>query len=263
MAIIHHHPQCTKLLTAILICFLSLAASFARAETAPEQRAREILAKIDDLWRADSSHGILAMQVKTEHYTRTVRMESWTKGRDYSLVRILAPIKELGTATLKAGNNIYTYLPKTDRTIRLTSGMMMGSWMGSHFTNDDLVKESRLADDYQPVITFEGLKDGEAVLEFTLHPHEDAPVVWSRIVITIRAEDYLPLQSLYYDEDQALVRTLRFEKIKELGGRQLPTVMRMVPEENPTEYTELVYESLDFDIALADSFFSLIELRRK
>lgn len=226
-------------------------------------RARRILRTVDDLWRGQSSHGILSMRVRTVHYTRSIRLEGWSKGKDLSLVRIIEPLKERGTATLKAGTSIYTYLPQTDRTIRLTSGMMMGSWMGSHFTNDDLVKESRLEEDYDPVITFEGERDGRSVLEFTLIPKPQAAVVWGKVVITVRAQDYIPLTSLYYDEDMALVRTMTFSKIKEMGGRRIPTVLRVVPSDKPGEYTELVYERMTFNLHLDDAMFSLAELRRK
>ncbi len=226
-------------------------------------RAYEILEKVDDLWRSTSSHGVIRMQVKTAHYTRNLRMESWSKGKDMSLVRILEPLKEKGTVSLKSGNNLYTYLPKTDRTIRLTSSMMLGSWMGSHFTNDDLVKESRLSEDYNPEIVFEGKREGQDVIEFALLPKPDAPVVWGKILITVRAEDYLPIKSLYYDEDGELVRTLTFSDLQEMGGRLLPAVLHMVPEDKPDEYTELVYEQIEFGIDLSDSFFSLLQLRRQ
>jgi hypothetical protein len=232
------------------------------AETS-RQRAHRILAEIDDLWRADSSSSVLSMKVVTAHYTRTVRMECWTLGKDKSLVRIVSPLKERGTITLKSGNAVYTYLPKTDRTIRLTSSMMLGSWMGSHFTNDDLVKESRLAEDYDPEIVFEGERDGRRIIMFALIPKPEAPVVWGKIVTTVLADGYLPLLSLYYDEDGVLARTITFSDIKEMGGRRLPAVMRVVPADKPGEFTEMVYEKITFGLNLDDSFFSLQELRRR
>jgi len=202
------------------------------------------------------------MVVKTEHYTRTMTMENWTKGKEMSLVRILSPLKEKGTVSLKNENTMYTYLPKTDRVIRLTTGMMMGSWMGSHFTNDDLVRESRLSEDYDPQILYEGVRDGENIIEFALVPKPDAPVVWGRIVITVRTGDLLPLASFYFDEDMVLARTLTFSDIREMGGRLIPAVMHMVPADKPEEYTELIYERIEFDIELPDSLFSLMQLRR-
>jgi len=239
------------------------AAAFPDNPPTASEKALRILREIDDLYRSTSSFSNLTMQVQTKHYTRTVRMAGWSKGKEKSLVKILYPLKEKGTTTLKSGSNIYTYLPKTDRTIRLTSGMMMASWMGSHFTNDDLVKESRLADDYDPAITFEGQRDGLQIIDFTLIPKPDAPVVWGKIILTIRATDHLPLLSRYFDEDATLARTLFFSSIKNLGGRDVPTVLRVVPADKQEEYTELIYEDINFDIELDDSFFSLMQLRRK
>ncbi|MBU0484291.1 MAG: outer membrane lipoprotein-sorting protein [Proteobacteria bacterium] len=254
----------------IILCFLifGIVLSFfsgpsSAAEKDSVARARQILEEVDDLWRADSSRSIVTMQVKTANYTRSVRMENWSKGKDQSLVRIISPLKEKGTATLKSGNSVYTYLPKTDRTIRLTSSMMMGSWMGSHFTNDDLVKESRLSDDFDPDITFEGIREGRKVIEFTLVPKPDAPVVWGKIVTTVTDSDHLPINSLYFDEDMVLMRSIVFSRIEMMGGRLLPKVLRVLPADKEGEYTELIYEEISFGIDLPDSFFSLISLRRR
>ncbi len=225
-------------------------------------RAKKILREIDDLWRGDSSHGRFSMHVKTRHYTRSLQMEGWSKGTEQTLMRILKPLKEKGTATLKSGTTIYSYLPRTDRTIRLTSGMMMGSWMGSHFTNDDLVKESRMEEDYIPTISFEGLRDGKQVMIFELKPKAEAAVVWGKLELMVTKPDYLPVYEKFYDEDLKLARTMTFSDIKLLAGRQRPAVMRLTPADKPDEHTEFVYESLQFNVRLNDNFFSLANLKR-
>lgn len=232
-------------------------------EPASGQRATEILRQVDDLWRGDSSFAVVTMRVKTAHYTRTMKMDGWSKGKEKTLMRITSPLKEKGTATLKSGNNIFSYLPRTDRTIRLTSGMMMGSWMGSHFTNDDLVKESRREDDYGAIISFEGERDGVPVLEFTLTPKADAAVVWGKVVLRLQAKDHIPITEVYYDEDMAVARTFTFSKLKQMAGRLRPAVMRVVPADKPEEFTELHYETLELNIPLSDSFFSLANLKRR
>lgn len=228
-----------------------------------QERTTYILNKIDDLWRGESSFAVLSMQVKTKHYTRTMRMEGWSKGKEKTLFRVLEPLREKGTITLKSDNHIYTYLPKTDRTIRLTSGMMMGSWMGSHLTNDDLVKEARLEEDYDAVISFEGSRDGVNVIEFTLTPKPDAPVVWGRLMLRVMADGYMPLEERYYDEDMLLARTFTFSDMKMLGGRERPSVLRVIPEDKPDEYTELIYETLELNIPVNDAMFSISSLRRR
>lgn len=250
------------ILTFLFILTISVAHSIGESQDPSVTRARDILRELDDMWRGTSSHSVLTMQVKTAHYTRDMRMEGWSKGKNKTLVRVLSPLKEKGTATLKSGNDIYSYLPKTDRTIKLTSGMMMGSWMGSHFTNDDLVKESRMEEDYDPFISFEGTSEDQEIIEFTLIPKPDAAVVWGKIVATVLADGYMPLNYTYYDEDMNISRTMTFSRFEMLGGKIRPKVMRVVPTDKPDEYTELVYEELELNIDLEDDFFSISSLKR-
>jgi hypothetical protein len=254
-----------RLITFLLSSFLLAGPLFAIESPEPEDqtRSKKILDIVDDLWRGKSSYAKTTMRVKTAHYTRTMQMEGWSKGKEKTLFRILEPLREKGTITLKSGNHIFTYLPKTDRTIRLTSGMMMGSWMGSHITNDDLVKEARYADDYHAKISFEGIREGQQVIEFTLIPKEDAAVVWGKILLTIEADGYNPVIEYYYDEDMQLARTFSFNQKKMLGGRLRPSVMRVVPADQPEEFTEFIYKELQFDIKISDRLFSKSSLKKR
>ncbi len=224
--------------------------------------AYEILAKQDDLWRGTSSKGKMVMNVKTSNWKRSLTMEMYSKGINYSLVKVLLPLKEQGTATLKVFDEIYNYLPKTDRTIKLTAAMMMGSWMGSHFNNDDLVKESRLSDDYDPKITFQGRRDSQDIIEITLTPKPNAPVVWGKIVATVRTSDWQPIKNIYYDEDGKIVRIMTCSDYKTVSGRLIPTRIVMTPLDKPGEYTEVIYSDLRFDVVFREGFFSISELRR-
>ncbi|HPQ39274.1 MAG TPA: outer membrane lipoprotein-sorting protein [bacterium] len=229
----------------------------------PSERATVIMNHIDDMWRGDSSKATMTMHVKTERWERTLTMTAWSLGKDYSLVKILSPEKEAGTATLKYENDIYNYLPKTDRTIKITSGMMMGSWMGSHFTNDDLVKESRLADDYNLKVVFEGERDGASIWEIELTPKPDAAVVWGKILFTVRQSDLMPVESRYYDEDGDLVRTMTFSDYTTMDGRRVPARMKLIPEDDPGEFTEMIYEKLEFNVNIDSSFFSIRNLKQR
>ncbi|NOQ93211.1 MAG: outer membrane lipoprotein-sorting protein [Methylophaga sp.] len=226
-------------------------------------RVNSILNEVDDLWRGDSSYTVTSMHVKTEHYTRTMRMEGWSKGKEKTLFKIIEPLREKGTATLKSGNHIYTYLPKTDRTIKLTSGMMMGAWMGSHLTNDDLVKEARLEEDYDANISFEGKRDGQNIIEFTLIPKLDAAVVWGKVTLVILADSHIPIIEYYFDEEFILTRTISFSDVKSLGGRERPTVLRVIPADKPDEYTEFIYEQLELNVEISDRLFSLSSLKKR
>ncbi len=223
---------------------------------------RQILDKVDDLFRSSSSYSVGTMKVTTAHWTRSLDMEIWTKGKDKSLIRILAPKKEKGTTTLRSGNDIWNYLPKVKRVIKLPSSMMAASWMGSHFTNDDLVKESRMAEDYTFELTFSGMREGQEILEVTCHPKPEAAVVWGKVVVRALRESYLPLLIEYYDEDLRLARTMRFSEVGQLGDRRLPTLVTMVPQDKREESTIIKYKEFEFDLDLDDDFFSLRTLQR-
>jgi outer membrane lipoprotein-sorting protein len=230
---------------------------------ATAQTAREILEQVDQLLRGESSRGLVTMEIDTEHWSRTLDMEVWSLGMDHSLVRVQSPPREAGTATLKAGQEVWNYLPRVDRTIKVPPAMMMGSWMGSHFTNDDLVRESSIVDDYDAEISFEGVREGAEIWEFTLVPRPEAPVVWGRIEYEVRKRDMMPTSVRYYDEGGEMTRTMRFSEYRRLGGRLVPARMDVVPSDKPAERTTVIYRELEFDIGLDDSFFSLQNLRAR
>jgi hypothetical protein len=224
---------------------------------------REILRKVDDMWRGKSSAVIMTMHIKTEHWERSLSMKGYSKGKGLSLVRIIRPKQEAGTATLKVEDSIWNYLPKTRRVMKIPSSMMMGSWMGSHFTNDDLVRESRLEDDYDFDLEERSNDDGDQVYLITLTPKPEAPVVWGKITLEVRQDDLVPLWQEYFDEDGTLVRKAYFENVQKVGERLVPMTFRMEPIDKPDEFTEIVYEKLMFDIPLEDGFFSLQNLKRR
>ena len=226
-----------------------------------QRTAQEIIDHVDRIMRGESSWGTATMDVVTENWERSMSMEVWSLGTEYSLIRITAPQKEAGTATLKAHDEIWNYLPRVDRTIKIPASMMMGAWMGSHFTNDDLVKESRLIEDYDITISHDGDRDGVTVWELTLSPKPEAAVVWGRIEYQVRQDDMMPTWARYYDEDDTLIRTMTFTDFRVLGGRLVPTVMDVRPEDKPGERTTVRYGELEFDIDLDEGFFSLRALR--
>jgi outer membrane lipoprotein-sorting protein len=229
---------------------------------ANEPTARELLDQVDDLHRGTSSHALSTMHVKTSRWDRTLSMEVWSEGDERSLIRILSPAKEAGMTTLKVDDNIWNYLPKVDRTMKVPAGMMSNNWMGSHFTNDDLVKESRMADDY--IFQFTSMPDEDPTGLYVIEciPNPDAPVVWGKVVVQVRAEDRLPTEITYWDERGTLVRTMAFDDIREIDGRPVPFRMMLTPADTPEEFTEVIYDDLNFDVEIPASVFTLQALKR-
>ena len=223
----------------------------------------ELMRHVDRLWRGDTSQTTMTMSVKTSRYERTMTMEAWSRGKDYSLVVIRKPVKDQNIATLKVVDNIWNYLPKINRVTKVPSSMMSGSWMGSHFTNDDLVKESTYEDDYLSRISFEGERDGRLIYEITSLPKADAAVVWGRVVMLIEQETLAPYEALYYDEEGVLIRTMVFDEFKLVDQRTIPMRLTLQPEDKPNESTVIVYGDIKFGVDLDDSFFSLQNLQRR
>lgn len=232
-----------------------LLAGLALAET---PTAEELLNATDDLFRGDSSTATVEMQVKTKRYERTMRMKSWAKGTEKSLIVIEAPEKDAGMATLKVDDNIWNYLPKVDRTMKVPAGMMSGSWMGSHFSNDDLVRENRLAEEFTWT---EPAKNEAGNWALTLTPKPDTPIVWGSLTVEV-TPDRIPVKIEYKDEDGELARTMTWEDVAEFDGITMPSLMRLVPADAPDEYTVVKYIEIDFGADVPDSTFSLQSLKK-
>ena len=230
-----------------------------KKEITPE----EIIKKLDTLYRGKSSYSLIEMKIQTSYFKRTLKMKVWSKGEEKTLVKIVRPKKDKGIATLKRNKDIHNFFPKINKVMKVPSSMMMGSWMGSHLTNDDLVKEARLEEDYTATISFEGWRDGQNIIEFTLIPKEDAAVVWGKLELIILADSHIPVVEYYYDEDMALARTIRFSDVQQLGGRQRPAALTVIPADKKDEYTQFIYQSLSFDIELKDNLFSLSSLKSR
>ena len=241
-------------LTAFVLMPLSLCAHAMKVD--------ELIRHIDDLWRGETSQATMSMAVKTQRYERSMTLESWSSGKKASLVVIREPVKDRGVATLKVDDNIWNYLPKVNQVIKIPASMMGSSWMGSHFTHDDLVKQNRLAEDYEFVQTFSGERDGAPVVEITCTPKADAAVVWGRVVVIVSRDDWLPRSIAYFDEDLRPVRTLAFDDYRPCGDLSIPRVARMVPVDPALERTEIRYEDLSFNVVLPDDWFSIRELQR-
>ena len=217
---------------------------------------RDLVDRADRLSRGDSSEGVMTMKV-FERGTSTMRLKFWSRGRDDFLVKIVSPSQLRGSATLKSGDNLWSYLPRLDRVVRLGSSMMGSSWMGSHFTNDDLVKETDLRRHYDCA----GAQQRGEHFVVTLTPRPDAPVVWGKLVMKIRKEGPLPVWSRYYDERGELKRTMRFEDVRKISGRRIPTRLVVQPADAPSERTVVTYRKIRFDTPLPERTFTLQGLK--
>lgn len=212
--------------------------------------------------RGLSSYGEAVMRIVRPDWSREIGMKMWSMGDKKSLVLITSPARDKGMATLMRDKEIWNWQPSIERVVKLPPSMMMQSWMGSDFTNDDLVKQSSIVNDYKHNILKDTTIEGYACYMIELIPNSDAAVVWGRIVSCISKKEYLQLLVKYYDEDGFLVNTMIGSKVQMMGGRLIPTKLDMIPAENPKQRTVFEYSHLEFDIKIEDSFFSLQNMKR-
>lgn len=226
------------------------------------QNAAEILDRMEQVMRGDSGYSEMKMKIVRPRYEREISMRSWHMGTDYSLVLITAPARDEGIAYLMRENDIWNYDPRIDRTTRLPSSMMAQSWMGSDFTNDDLVRDTDINRDYEHTILRTEELEGRESYVIELVPKPGTPIVWGKVLIWVGTGDYLQLRVENYDQRFELVNTMQLDQITEMGGRVIPTRFTITPAGKENEQTVLVYEAMDFNIDIDESFFSRANMQR-
>lgn len=243
--------------------FLAIALGLIAIHYAPALlavEARDIVRGAIDYWRGTSSYSEMTMTIHRPDWERSMSMRAWTQGDDHSLVRVTAPKKDRGNGTLIDDNNMWSFSPKINRVIKVPSSMMGQSWMGSDFSNKDISRVDDIIDQYDHSILSEEQGDEKTVYRIESIPHEDAAVVWGKEILVIR-DDHVVLEHSFYDQDGELVKKLVTLEIAEMGGRTVARHQRMQKVDAPDEWTEITVESVEYDVDLSDSLFTLSNLR--
>ena len=226
------------------------------------QNVKEIVRRADEKFRGVSSQSEMTMVIQRPTWSRTISMKSWTLGNDYSFYYINSPAIEKGQVFLKRINEMWNYLPSIERMMKIPPSMMLQSWMGSDFTNDDLIKESSLVLDYDHTLAGEEELQGYDCHKILLMPKEDAPVVWGKIFMWISKQEYLWLKGEYYDDEGILVNTEILSEVKQMDDRKLPTKLEMIPMNKQGQKTTLTFNRIKFNLKLNESFFSHENMRK-
>lgn len=245
-----------NILYALLITFFGALFLFA------QESARDIVQKSNELIRSKSSYVELTLKIVKPDWSREIDMKAWAIEPDYSLVFITAPARDKGTVTLKRKMEVWNYIPAVQRTIKIPPSMMLQSWMGSDFTNDDLVRQSSIVEDYEHTISGEMDYEGYLCHIIELIPKADAGVVWGKLILFVSKKEYLQLKMEHYDEDGYLIKTLQGSKIRELGGRLIPTYWEMIPQDEPGKKTVMEYKAIEFNKKIQPDFFSQQNMKR-
>lgn len=242
----------------LLLASLALVPAPTAAQDAPSLET--ITRNIDALFRSTATEARIEVTIVTPRSTRELRMRSWTRGEDRALIVIESPARDEGTATLRRDRSLWNYLPRISRTMRVPPSMMSSSWMGSDLTNDDLTQSSTFRESYDGTVV--GRSDSPAGWLVRYEAHEDAVGLWLRVEYVVNDDGTLPLEARFYDRRLELARVMRFEDVREMDGRRIPSRMVIVPVDSEGHRTEMRYLSVDFDADVPESRFSLTELER-
>jgi len=226
------------------------------------QDAKEIIRNAYEKVNGVSSYSEMTMEIIRPTWERSVSMKTWSLETEYSMVYITAPAKEKGQVFMKRENEMWNWQPSISKMIKLPPSMMMQSWMGSDFTNDDLINQASIIDDYTHKIIGEENIDNYVSYKIELIPHENAPVVWGKLLTWVSKEGNYMLKTEFYDEDNYLIKTEIASEIKKMGDEKLPTKFTTIPEEEPGNKTILIINNIDFSIQNEKSFFSQQNMKR-
>jgi len=227
-----------------------------------ELTAADVIEKFEDKVRGNSNRAEIRMTIIRPTWSREMAMKSWAKGDDLALILVTEPARDQGIVYLKRDKELWNWQPSIDRIIKLPPSMMLQSWMGSDFTNDDLVKESSSVKDYYHSFGKDSVVDNRECYKIILTPKPDAPVVWGKIYSWISKKNFLQLRVEFYDEDGILVNTMIGSNIKDMDGRLLPAKLEMNPADKEGNKTMVEYLSLTFDEPMEDDFFSEQNMKR-
>jgi len=238
------------------------------AKAAPSRQEpglTELVDKANKALRGNSSRGRLTMTIVTPQWKRSLEVEGWNQGREMALLRTPPPPKDRGNITLRRKNEMWLWMPKVERVIKVPPTMMHSSWMGSDFTYEDIVKADSIAKDYEHRLLEKTQEADRAVYKIEGLPKPEAPVVWGRIVLWValyKTQEAVPLREEDFSERGDLIRTIVLSDIKRMGGVLVPARLECLPARKPGQKTMLQYHELEFDLPLGEDFFSLSRLQK-
>jgi len=218
--------------------------------------AYEIIKKADEKFQGESNYGEFTMEIIRPDWSRTLSFKSCNKGNEYSITLVTAPPKEKGQTFMKRENDLWSWNPTISRLIKLPPSMLAQGWMGSDYSNDDILKESSVVVDYNHTIIGEEKIAGKDCFKIQMIPKEEAAVVWGKVIKWISKDGYLQLKTEYYDEDNYLIRTEVCSEIKCMSDREIPTRIEIIPEEEPENRTIVTITNIIYNINVSEAFFS-------
>jgi outer membrane lipoprotein-sorting protein len=221
-----------------------------------------ILQKIDENIGADNKIYLGKMIIYGRRGSRTVESKSWVQGDEKSFTEYLAPPREKGTKMLKLEDQLWTYSPSTDRTIKISGHMLRQSVMGSDLSYEDLMEDRRLQSLYEAtVVGDESIEDRPCwILELTAKGGED--IAYYSRKIWVDKERYVSLKEERYAKSGKLLKTTDIKNVSRIENRWIPDKVIFKDALKTGKGTEFIIDSIEFNADIPDYVFSKASLRK-
>ncbi len=220
------------------------------------QSPLEIIKIADNRLRGNSSYSEITITIVRPKWEKKMNVKSWSRGTDYSVSLVTSPAKEKGSVFLKRKKEAWNYLPTIERTIKLPPSMMTQNWMGTDFSNDDLIKQSSMVVDYNHKIIGTEIIENLNCWKLELIPTEEASVVWGKLIVWIDKKDFMQLKTEFYDEDLEIVNKMVGSNIKVFNNKKLPSILEYYPLDEEGNKTVIEYNIWDFNVSIPENYFS-------
>lgn len=250
--------QFLQFIIGIVICTLPSMSMYSQQNLS----AKDIVKKAEDNMRGKTSLADITIKIIRPTWSREMNMRTWSKGDDYSMILVTSPAKEKGTVFLKRIKEVWNWIPSIERNIKLPPSMMSQSWMGTDFTNDDLVKEASSVVDYDhKQLGKETIFDKDCY-KIEMIPKPSAAIVWEKVIVWIDTIDFLQLKAEFYDEDGELVNIMKSSDVKKVGGKKITSKIEMFPIDKEGNSTVIIYNDIIFDTPIDNNFFTTRNMKQ-
>jgi outer membrane lipoprotein-sorting protein len=222
---------------------------------------RELLEKIDENMASETRVITSSMVIHGRRSTRTVKSKTWAQEDLKAYTEYLAPAREKGTKMLKLSDRLWLYSPTTDRIVQISGHMLRQSVMGSDLSYEDMMENPRLLEIYDANVTKAETVDDRPCWVVQLVAKK-ADVAYHTRTLWVDQARYVPLRETLYAKSGKLLKKTELGEFKRVDDRWFPWRMVFKDVLKKGKGTELLIESIEFDVPIPKHLFSKAALRR-
>jgi outer membrane lipoprotein-sorting protein len=221
-----------------------------------------ILKKIDDNIGADNKIYLGKMIIQGRRGSRTIESKSWIQGDEKSFTEYLAPPREKGTKMLKLEDQLWTYSPSTDRTIKISGHMLRQSVMGSDLSYEDMMEDRRMQNLYEAKVIDEESIENRPCWVLELKAKEGEDIAYHSRKIWVDKDRYVTLKEERFAKSGKLLKTTDVKNVSRIESRWIPDKVIFKDALKSGKGTEFIIDSIEFNAEIPDYIFSKASLRK-